>query len=137
MTGKLKAASGVQENWPNMTNLASGWTPLVEANRLAVGNWMKANEAILNGALALSKELAEFAQARLREDFRVYEQLAKCQNPREAAECQREYTKTATAQYLDHANKLANLMTKLTAATFALPRHSAAEASETVEKKAK
>ena len=137
MAEKTKAAAAVLVNWPDMTKWTSGWAPLAQAQRLAVGNWMKANEAMLSGALALSKEMSEFAQARLREDLGIYERLAKCQNPSQAAECQREFAKTATAQYLDHANKLAGFMTKLAAAAFTLPRPAATNAGGASQKKTK
>jgi hypothetical protein len=157
MTEKAKAPAGSIESWPDMKMWASGLAPLLsawapfdlkptvlgltptvlEANRLAVDNWVRASEAILRSALALTQQMAEFAQARLREDVGVCARLAKCQNPSEAAECQREFAKTATAQYLGHANKLATLMTELANAAFASAQHTVTEGTSATREKTK
>ena len=137
MTDKAKAPAGLIESWPDMKIWASGWTPLLEANRFAVDNWVQTSEAILKSALALSQQMAEFAQARLREDVGVCERLAKCRNPSEAAECQREFAKAATAQYIDHANKLSALMTELTSAAFASAQHPLTEGIAATHEKTK
>jgi phasin family protein len=137
MIEKAKAPAGSIESWPDMKMWTSGWTPLLEANRLAVDNWVRTSEAILGSALALSQQMAEFTQARLREDVGVCERLAKCQSPSEAAECQREFAKTATAQYLGHANKLSELMTELTNAAVASAQHAMTEGTAATREKTK
>jgi hypothetical protein len=131
MVEKFRAAVPSLESWLDTSGWTAGWVPLItESNRLALDNWTKSSETILNGSLMFWQELAEFAQARLREDVEACGKLARCRGPNEAAECQREFVGKATAQYLDHANKLAVLMTKLAGEGFTSVQRAVTESSE-------
>jgi hypothetical protein len=138
MTEKSRATVPSLESWPDTSAWTAGWLPfLTEANRLALDQWMKSSEALLQGALTISQEMAEFAQARLREDVEVCGKLAKCHDPNEAAECQREFVNKATAQYLEHANKLAALMTQLAGTGIASVQRAVTERSEAAPRRSR
>jgi hypothetical protein len=51
-------------------------------------------------------------QSRFREDVETNVALARCRTPSDALDCQRRFTERATAQYIEAANKLADVMTK-------------------------
>ncbi|HYB08881.1 MAG TPA: phasin family protein [Alphaproteobacteria bacterium] len=137
MTEQTKALAESIGSWADMRKHASGWMPLLDANRLAVDNWVRASEAIWRSTLALSQQMAAFTQTRLREDIAVCEKLARCDNPSKAAECQRDFNKTATAQYLDHVNKLSSLMAELVNAAFDSGQSAKAEPDSAIRDKAK
>jgi hypothetical protein len=54
---------------------------------------------------AISQEMTQFAQARLKEDAKNREMLSRCHSPSEALSCQQRFAEAATAEYLEEANK--------------------------------
>ena len=136
MTEKSKATNPLPESWLDTWKWTTTGAPLIEANR-PLDDWMRYNEALWNHALTFSREVAEFAQERLREDIEICGKLARCQGPGEATECQREFARTATAQYLDCANRLAALMTNVASYGFNLAQRAVPEGSQAAPHKTK
>jgi phasin family protein len=105
-----------------MTNLAkhtppakgtiptSGWAPnygfLVESNQRAFARWFQ-------GMNALSQEIAQFTQSRLREDMAAWSTLASCNSPADALECQQRFAEKAIAGYVAEVTKLSQMMMSL------------------------
>jgi len=135
MAEKSKAEDPRFERWldPKMW----GWQPFIEANQFALENWMKSSAALVNSAVAFSREAADFAQARLQEDVEVWGKFSKCRDAQEAAESQREFVSTATSQYLEQASKLTRLMATLASESFSLAPRAVAEASEAPARKSR
>ena len=119
MTTKVKAAPSPFVGWPGADSWAGGWAPVLEANRLALGRWTKVSDTMVKGMFAISEEMTRFAQTRLKVDAKNCEALSHCHSPSEALNCQQRFAETATAEYLEEANKLTALMTKIANAGFA------------------
>ena len=87
---------------------------LAEFNERAFEGAMKAGEAMIKGMAALSEEMFSFVQTRLREDLKAYQTLIhRCGSPGEVYGCQRQFAEQATTQYLDMANKLTSLASRI------------------------
>jgi len=137
MGEKPKAEDPHFERWLNPKTWTTGWQPFMGTNQFALDDWMKSSVALLNGVLAISREMVDFTQARLREDVEVLGKFARCRGPQETAECQSEFIHTATSQYLDHASKLTGLMATLTSESFNPARHAVAQSSEVPVRKSR
>ncbi len=75
---------------------------------------MRASDAMLKGAMALSQEMTEFTNARLRQNVERSETLLRCSDPAEAFGLQCDFAHKTTQQYLDEANRLMALATDVT-----------------------
>jgi hypothetical protein len=113
MAIKTKATPEPFIGWPGADSWAGGWAPVLEANRLALDRWTKVSDAMVKGMFVISQEMTKFAQTRLKEDAKNCEALSHCHNPSEALNCQQRFAVAATAVYLEEANKLTALMTKI------------------------
>ena len=113
MTIKVKAAPGPFAGWPGIDGWSGGWAPVLEANRVALERWTKVSDTMVKGMLVISQEMTQFAQTRLKEDAKNCETLSHCHSPSEALNCHQRFAETATAEYLEEANKLTALMTKI------------------------
>jgi hypothetical protein len=113
MTIKVKAAPSPFVGWPGADSWAGGWAPLLEANRVALERWTKVSDTMAKGMFVISQEITRFAQTRLKEDAKNCEALSHCRSPSEAINCQQRFAETATTEYLEEANKLTALMTKV------------------------
>ena len=98
--------------WPGADGWAGGWAPVLEANRVALDRWTKVSDTMVKGMFAITQEMTQFAHSRLKEEARNCEALSHCHNPSEALSCQHRFAETATAEYLEEANKLTALLTK-------------------------
>jgi len=136
MKEKSEATNPLPESWLDIWKWTATGAPLIEANR-PLDDWLRYNEALWNHALTFSREVAEFAQKRVREDVEACGKLARCQGPGEAIECQREFARTATAQYLDYANRLAALMTNVASYGFNTAQRAVPEGSQAAPHKTK
>lgn len=88
-----------------------------EAIAMASGSAMQAlmrsSDAILRGMMALSQEMTEFANARLRQNVERSESLLHCADPAEAFDVQCDFAQKATQQYLEETNRLMSLATQV------------------------
>lgn len=75
---------------------------------------MRASDAMLKGVMALSQEMSEFTNARLRQNVERSETLLRCSDPAEAFGLQCDFAQKATQQYLTEANRLMALATAVT-----------------------
>jgi hypothetical protein len=75
---------------------------------------MRASDAMLKGVMALSQEMTEFTNARLRQNVERSETLLRCSDPAEAFGLQCDFAHKATQHYLDEANRLMALATTVT-----------------------
>ena len=117
--GQAKPLPGPFLGWPGAEGWTEGWVPLLEANKIALERWKKAGDTMAQGMLALSREFTEFAQTRLEADIKNCETLSQCHGPSEALGCQQRFAEAAMADYLEEANKVTALMTKIASNGFA------------------
>jgi hypothetical protein len=113
MTIKAKTAPEPFVGWPGADSWAGSWAPVLEANQLALDRWTKVSDAMVKGMFVISQEMTQFAQTRLKEDAKNCETLSHCHSPSEVLNCQQRYAEAATEKYLEEANKLTALMTKI------------------------
>jgi Phasin protein. len=113
MTIKAKEARRPFVGWPDANGWAGGWAPVLEANRVALDRWTKVSDTMVKGMFAISQEMTQFAQTRLKEEAKNCEALSHCHNPSEALSCQHRFAEAATAEYLEEADKMTVLMTKI------------------------
>ena len=111
--GRAKALPGPFLGWPGAEGWTGGWAPLLEANKIALKRWKKASDTMAEGMLALSREVTEFAQTRLETGIKNCATLGQCHGPGEALGCQQRFAEAAVAEYLEEANKVTALMTKI------------------------
>ena len=86
----------------------------LDGNREGFELFIQSNEAIMSGMAALSAEMIEFGNRRIRENIACSESLSHCSEAEEALRVQYEFYQAATQQYLDQTNRMLNLMTKIT-----------------------
>jgi len=86
---------------------------LVKSNGETMNTLVKANEAALRGLVALSQEILEFGNARLRENLDRTQSLSKCRDLEEALNVQSGFFQSATEQYLKESANLMKLMTDI------------------------
>jgi hypothetical protein len=120
---QVKEQPGPFAGWPGADGWAGGWAPVLEANRVALDRWTKVSDTMVKGMFAVSQEMTQFAQARLKEEARNCETLSHCHSPSEVLSCQQRFAEAATAEYLEEANKLTALMTKIANDGFAFLQH--------------
>jgi hypothetical protein len=93
-------AKGYHEPW------GAACAALMEGNQQAAARWMRA-------LLALSQEVAQFAQSRLQEDAAAWTALGACRSPEDAMEWQRRFAAKATEQYYDEISKLSQMVMRM------------------------
>lgn len=110
-TAKSKAA----QHQAAMTMLPElDYQALAMASGTTMQALMRANDAMLKGVMALSQEVSEFTNARLRQNVERSETLLRCSDPAEAFGLQCDFAHKATQQYLAEANRLMALATAVT-----------------------
>lgn len=72
-------------------------------NRNAFGSWAR-------NMSKLSQEMAQFMQARLKQEAAMWEKLAACRDASEVIQCQSEFASKTGTDYVDAAQKLSRLM---------------------------
>ncbi|HEY3919331.1 MAG TPA: phasin family protein [Stellaceae bacterium] len=72
-------------------------------NRNAFGSWAR-------NMSKLSQEMAQFMQARLKQEAAMWEKLASCHDAAEVIQCQGEFASKTGTDYVDAAQKLSRLM---------------------------
>jgi hypothetical protein len=127
MTSKTKASSAPFGGGTGMENWTASCISFVEANRRALGNWMKVNETVARGLMELSQEMLRFAQQRFQEDVEANVPLARCHSPSDGFEYRRRFGEKATAQYLEEANKLAALLSRMASLSLSSLQYMAGE----------
>jgi hypothetical protein len=125
MTIKLKKDLGPFAGWRGADGQAGDWTAILEANRHALDRWATVSNT--KGMFAISQEMALFAQARLEEDAKNCEALIHCHSPSEVLSCQHRFAAAVAAEYLQEADKLTMLLTRIANDGFASLQHSGAE----------
>ncbi len=76
--------------------------------------FLQANEVIMKGMAALSSEMIDFSNRRLREVTKRSELLVGCKDVDQVFRIQGEFAQTATLQYLDQTTNMLSIMTKMT-----------------------
>ena len=122
-----KAAVGPFDGWPGADGWAGSWAAVLEANQVALNRWTKVSDTMVKGMFVISQEMTQFAHNRLAEDAKNCEVLSHCHSPSEALSCQQRFAEAATAEYLEEANRLTALMTKIANDGFATLQHPGAE----------
>ena len=86
---------------------------LVEENRRSLEAFVRANAAVLDGMAALSAEMLAFGNKRLSANIERSQSLAGCQDVEQAFQVQTEFFESAVRQYLEQANHVMTIMTKI------------------------
>jgi hypothetical protein len=87
---------------------------LTDENTQNFEAFVRANEAIMNGMAALSSEMHDFGNKRLRENVERSESLMSCNDSEEAFRIQWDFFQSATQQYFDQTNNMLAIMAKIT-----------------------
>lgn len=90
-----------------------GMESLMATNGETLRAVMKANEAALEGMVAIGREIMEFGTERVRRDLETQGSLMRCTNAEEAYRLQCDYAREATQQYFEEASKLMNLSAQI------------------------
>lgn len=100
------------------------WDPsqFAGANQRAFDSWIR-------GMGAVTEEITQFAQTRLREDMATLTELAACKDINQAFACQRKYADKMAADYIDEFSKLSGLTISVTSAALQDASGSAAAAA--------
>ena len=83
------------------------------ANEEALAAMVRANELLLQGMNEMQREIVEFGQVRLREDFETQEALSQCQDLQEAFRLQADFAQKAFRQYSEETAKLMALSARI------------------------
>ena len=86
---------------------------LAQASGSTMQAFMRASDAMLKGVMALSQEMTEFTNARLRQNVERSETMLRCHDPAEAFGLHCDFAHRATRQYLDEANRLMALASEV------------------------
>ena len=82
-------------------------------NEETMAAMLKANEAMLEGMMALQREIMEFSSARVQQDLETQGELAKCTDLQEAWKVQAEFAQKAMQHYSAETAKLVDLSAKI------------------------
>ena len=74
---------------------------------------MRTNEAMMRGMIALSQEVFEFGNTRIRENLEQAQSLSKCHDLEAALNVQSSFFQSATQEYLTESANLMKLMTEI------------------------
>ncbi len=91
----------------------AGYEALVGKNGENVSAAMSAGEAMLAGFAEVSQEMIDFANARLRHDMEIAEEISKARTPEEIFECQCSFAERAARQYAEETSKLFAMMARI------------------------
>lgn len=109
------AKSGTEKTRAAMTMMPElDYQSLALASGTTMQALMRASDAMLRGVMALSQEMTDFTNARLRQTVERSETLLRCSDPAEAFGVQCDFAHKTTQQYLDEANRLMALATAVT-----------------------
>lgn len=79
------------------------------AGSTAMNALLKANDVMMQGMMAWSREMADFTHARLQEGAERSAALMQCTDPNAALALHRDFAAKATGQYLEEAGKLTTM----------------------------
>lgn len=92
-------------------------TPDIEALMASNGEMMKAlmkaNEAMMEGMVAVGREILDFGNTRVRHDLDAQGEMMKCGSPEALFSLQCDFAREATEQYFNELNKLMTLTTQV------------------------
>ena len=74
---------------------------------------MSAGEAMLAGFAEVSQEMIDFANARLRQDLEIAEEISKARTPEEIFECQCSFAERAAKHYAEETSKIFAMMARI------------------------
>jgi Phasin protein len=127
MAIKEKTAPGPFDSWPGADGWTRAWAAVLEANRVALDRWTKVSDTMVKGMFVISQEMTQFAYTRLKEDAENCKTLSHCHSSSEALSCHQRVAEATTAEYLEEANKLTVLMTKIANDGFASMQRAGAQ----------
>lgn len=86
---------------------------LWQVNGETMNTIMRTNEAVMRGMIALSQEVFEFGNTRIRENLERAQSLSKCHDLEEALNVQSGFVQSATQEYLTESANLMKLMSEI------------------------
>lgn len=121
MASKAPTGSAAFTGLPGPAAWTAGYERCFETNRQALDQWAKVSEAAAKSMLDLSREMTRFCLARFQADLSACEAVSHAHGAADVSEAQRRFLEQMTAQYFEHASKLADLVTKAAKAGFTVP----------------
>jgi len=109
----LKALAAEENASAKATAAPPNPDDLAEENRRSLEAFVRANAAVLDGMAALSAEMLAFGNKRLSANIERSQSLAGCQDVEQALQVQTEFFESAVRQYLEQANHVMTIMTKI------------------------
>ena len=113
-TEALMAGSPNKTSGPEQTAEREEPEAFIDENRDSLKAFVEANEAIMNSMAALGAETVAFGNRRLRENIERSELLMHCQDAEQAFRVQYDFFQSTTQQYLEQANNIMEIMTRVT-----------------------
>ena len=111
---KTESAKAADKSHPAMAMMPEvDYQSLALASGTTMQAMMRASDAMLRGVMALSQEMTEFTNARLRQNVERSESLLRCHDPAEAFGLHCDFAHRTTQQYLDEANRLMALASEV------------------------
>ena len=126
MTSKASKGPAAIAGLPDPAVWAAGYARCFEMNRQAVEHWAKLGETMARGMFEISQEMSRFCLARFQADLSACEAVSHAHGPGEISDVQRRFLEDMTAQYVEHASKLADVVSKAAKAGFTTPEQKAA-----------
>jgi hypothetical protein len=88
--------------------------PMFDAESLRT--LLDTQRAMLDGIVAVNRELLDFAETRMRADIETIDGLCRCKDWQQFAELQNKFFNTMTTQYFDRTTRLMTAASKMLAA---------------------
>lgn len=89
--------------------------PMLDAEGLRT--FLDTQRGVLDGMLAVNRELLDFAETRLRADIETIDGFCHCKDWQQFVDLQNKFLSTMTAQYFDRTTRLMTTASKMLAAT--------------------
>ena len=111
---KTKAASTASTTSTGITNSGNGTSDMMMAvNATAIDVFTRACRAGFYGWASMNSEVADFMAKRFKHDADLSASLARCESWEDAVALQRDWAREAAEEYMDEANRLMELSSRL------------------------
>ena len=111
---KTKSTSAASTTSTGVTNAGNGTSEMMMAvNATAIDVFTRACRAGFCGWASMNSEVADFMAKRLKHDADLSASLARCETWEDAVALQRDWAREAAEEYMDEANRLMELSSRL------------------------
>lgn len=111
---KPKAGSAASTTSTGISSAGNGTSDMMMAvNATAMDVFTRACRASFSGWASMNSEMADFMAKRFKHDADLSASLARCDNWEDAVALQRDWARSAAEEYVEEANRLMELSSKL------------------------